>query len=189
MFKRNFFLYLLILVASISLLFAFYYCQYEELFKDFLIGVVSAIILLIIIEYRDYRRDIHQLGYLKGKYKREARYNENRDKTVDTKWALVESKDDPNIELIYKGKGEYEIPRINYDVQWFAKASIFLGQSNRKYGEGTYHYSVKADSIPVDFGTYQLFVDEFDNRRLYLFHQNYLPSGLSKGYEVFVRCD
>ncbi len=162
-------------------------CQFSEIIKDVLVGIISALLLLMAMELRDFLRDRSQYGYLDGKYKREARYNENKDKTVDTKWVIVDTRDCPDITMVYKGNREYKIPTIHYDEQWIATATIFLDATNKKSGSGIYQYIKKSDSFKTDFGTYQLFVDELDERRLYIFHQNYLPSGLSVGYEIFVK--
>lgn len=155
--------------------------------ENILLGIGSSLILLILIEVRDLNRDKKQYGYLAGKYKREERYNEDKTKIIDSKWKLVTTNDNPNLELIYKGSREYYIPQIHYDEHWIATATIFLDATNTNRGSGIYQYTKKADSIKVDFGEYNFFVDVIDNRRLYVFHQNYLPSGLSVGYEVWVR--
>jgi hypothetical protein len=39
----------------------------------------------------------------------------------------------------------------------------------------------------VDIGIYTFYVNELDKTRLYIFHQNILPSGLSHGYEEWRR--
>lgn len=191
-FQKNIRFYIILGVVALALLLVLL-CLSEkitlmELMNDLLIGIFSSLVLLIFLEVRASKQDDTDYGYLAGKYKRLSRYHANDDKKVDSKWVLVDtSKDNPDIELIYKGNREYEIPKINYDIQWYAKGSITLEPSNSKRGTGVYHYTKKHESIEADFGTYELFVDSIDPDRIYIFHQNYLPSGLSIGYEIFIK--
>ena len=136
---------------------------------DLLIGLISTLILLILIEKRDSKRDRLEYGYLHGHYKRLDRYNEAPN-NPNTKWALVQHSDSPEMEMIYKGNREYEIPSINYDSQWFAKATIVM-DSSKKTGTGIFHYTKLASSIREDFGTYQLYVDSIDENKIYIFHR------------------
>src|SRR5258708_16863631 len=69
---------------------------------DLLIGLISTLILLILIEKRDSKRDRLEYGYLRGHYKRLERYNEAPN-NPNTKWALAQHSDKPEIEMIYKG--------------------------------------------------------------------------------------
>jgi|GEM_PF-6611938 len=152
---------------------------------DIVIGFISALILLILIETKAKKRDQSDFGYLAGKYKRHIRGNEQPD--PNARWKEVKNADDPNIELIYKGNRTYEIPSINYDDKWYARATIFIDATNKKYGSGVYQYHILSDTIPEDFGKFELFVDELNDKKIYIFHQNYLPSGRSNGYEIFIR--
>lgn len=186
--------YTLLLKVSFIFLFVLLCFQVEKLdamsiLNSLIIGIISALILALLLEDREKRKDKKIYGYLEGKYKRLARYHKNEDVSVKSRWKLKNDwdKDIAEIELVYKGNREYEIPQIHYDEQWHAKASLVLDPSNRRVGTGVYHYDRKSDSLSADFGTYQLFVDALNQNKIYLFHQNYVPSGLSEGYEVFER--
>ena len=152
--------------------------------KDVLVGIISALLLLIVIELKDIFRDRTDYGYLRGKYKRKSFHSTDNGKTVDTKYEEVPAVPS-DLELKYKGSRRYEIPKVTYP-EGNVKASIFIDTSNRKLGSGIYQYTSKFDG-PVDFGTYIMYVDELDHRILYVFHKNILPSGIAVGYEVWVK--
>jgi hypothetical protein len=186
---KHYVILLLVPVIILVIMLCFQGCSnaisITNIIVDILVGFISALILLILIELNNKRRDRADYGYLEGKYKREIRGNEQPN--PDARWRPVITADDPNIEMKYKGNRKYEIPSINYDEKWYAKASIFLDATNRKYGSGVYQYHIKSETLLEDFGKFELFVDELDNKKIYIFHQNYLPSGRSAGYEIFVK--
>ena len=88
----------------------------DTLASDLLIGVLSALVLLLLFEIRELILDHKRFGYLEGVYKRTAIYNENKDSNVNTKWALRHDfKDvDPIVVLRYLGGSGYSI-RASYD--------------------------------------------------------------------------
>ncbi len=156
-----------------------------EMTKDLLIGIVSSFLLLVFIEFREIVNDKLTYGYLAGRYRRESFHNINKDAKVDTKYKeVIPYNAVPELTMNYKGFREYEIPQLHYE-EGIVKATIFLDKTNKYQGIGNYQYT--KTTLEVDIGTYTLHVNELDKKRLYIFHQNILPSGLSVGYEVWVK--
>ena len=184
---KNIKFYLIGLVVSGGILWfvPFGTSPYAEIIKDLLIGIVSSFLLLVFIEFREMVDDRLTYGYLSGKYKRESFHNINKDATVDTKYKeVIPYNAAPDLTMNYKGLREYEIPEVHYE-EGTVKATIFLDKTNKYQGLGNYQYTKTTQA--VDIGTYTLHVNELDQKRLYVFHQNILPSGLSVGYEVWVK--
>lgn len=184
---KNIKFYLLGLVFFGALLFfvRFGSSPFAEISKDLFIGIVSSFFLLVLIEFKEIMEDKSTYGYLAGKYKRESFSNINKDAKVNTKYKEVKPYNAlPDLVMNYKGLREYEIPELHYE-EGTVKATIFLDKTNKYQGLGNYQYT-KTTQV-VDIGTYMVHVNELDQKRLYVFHQNVLPSGLSVGYEVWVK--
>jgi len=180
----------LIVLSSIVLLLITCCCQYSDLFKNILIGLFSAILLLLLIEIRELFRDKDKYGKIKGVYKRLEIFNVDQTKKVDKKYESLNDryKDiNPIIELVYHGNREYSF-QADYE-EGTLKAVIYLDETNPKEGKGHYQYieKHKSDYAMPDLGFYELQIDAENPKRIYLFHRNQIPSGLSEGYEVFER--
>jgi hypothetical protein len=183
--RKNLRIYSVLLLITVSLLVI--WSNEDSLWRETLIGLFSALILLICIEIRDFVYDRRDFGYLAGKYKRVSFSNVNKRAEVDTKYQEVANYTHSQMELVYKGQGEYEIPDIAYE-EGRVRATIFLDKVNKHFGAGTYQYKkFTTATLRVDIGTYTLYVNQLDRKRLYLFHQNILPSGLSHGYEEWIK--
>src|SRR5579872_1944537 len=68
------------------------FTQFFEILKEILIGIISAILLLLLIEIRDFKRDKKTYGYLAGDYKRINIFESNPEKTSDTKYSSINSR-------------------------------------------------------------------------------------------------
>lgn len=168
-------------------------CEYSDILKNILIGLISSLLLLILIEIRDLVKDSNTFGILAGKYNRIEIYQVDHDKKVDSKYISmmgdynregVETK----ITLQYKGEREYY-----FEAEYFegkVLAHFFINQTNLKIGKGHYQYIEKKENYKntmPDIGHHEIQIDETNPKRLYIFHHNLVPSGLADGYEIWER--
>jgi hypothetical protein len=164
-------------------------CKYSEILKEILIGIISAVLLLLFIEIRDLIIDRIRYGILKGKYKRVEIYNVNHKATENTKYESLQmrySNVNSIIGLKYLGEREYCF-EADYE-EGSIKAIIHINQTDNKQGIGHYQYVKKEpNKIMPDLGTFHLQVDTLNANKLYIFHNNLIPSGLAEGYEVWVK--
>jgi len=191
-FKNISFYLLLLLVFLVITIYIFTHCSLSEMLKSIITGLDSSVILLLLLEVREFKRDRYQYGKLKGLYKRTEIYNVNKLPNADTKYIPLNEEYkavDSKIELIYHGdrrytfEAEYQEGRLT--------AVIYLDPTNPREGNGHYQYIKKhhiSGHFMPDLGFYQLQVDEQDpTKRIFLFHKNQIPSGLEEGYEVLER--
>ncbi|HEY6504375.1 MAG TPA: hypothetical protein VIZ28_10400 [Chitinophagaceae bacterium] len=185
-----------IILLSFALLIVFFilfsagwYDKYSDT-KNILIGIISSVILILIIEVRDLIRDNSIYGHLDGPYKRQDIFNIDGTKTSDTKYvSMMNDYRDvlSEIKLKYVGAREYKCEI--YYKEGITKATFFIDITNNKIATGKYQYTVKySDKATMpDLGTFELHVDELNDKRLYVFHKNLIPSGLASGYEIWER--
>jgi hypothetical protein len=157
------------------------HCYDYELWQDVFTGIFSAIILIIVLEWRDHKRDRKIYGTLEGTYKRVAFKLPDRMKTYDTIY-----KDVPfipaKITLQYKG-----LRRYSFDAQYdegLVRGTFHTDEHSADFGTGIYQYVSKPD---VDLGTYNYYRDQVNTKLLYVLHENILPSGLAEGLEIWER--
>jgi len=189
-FKSNIVWQSILLVLSGGTLFYISSCtQYSEIIKDILIGIFSAVLLLLFIEIRDLIKDNQKFGTLSGTYKRLDILNADLSVTSDTKYkSMNERYADVNsiIQLKYKGDRKYEF-EAEYE-EGSKKAIIHLDATNPTEGKGVYQYLSKKPGYRLpDIGYFQLQVDTLNPNKLYLYHNNLVPSGLAQGLEIWVK--
>ena len=180
---------LVLIIISIFLIWISGQPQYSEILKDILIGIISAVLLLLFIEIRDYVRDKNVYGSLAGNYKRKDIFNSDPTATSDTRYtsmSLRYATVDPNIKFIYKGNRKYQF-EAEYE-EGRKKAIVHLDQINPTEGNGVYQYlSKKPGHALPDIGYFKLQVDTLDSKKLYIYHTNLIPNGLAQGYEVWIQ--
>lgn len=178
---------IVLISASISLFCISCQSQYPEILKDVLIGIISAVLLLLFIEIRDAIKDKKNYGYLAGEYKRMDIFNADPTATSDTKYSSMSlryANVNPQIKFNYKGNRKYEF-EADYE-EGRKKAVIHLDQINPTEGNGVYQYSSKKGNHTLpDMGYFKLQVDTINPKRLYVYHNNLIPSGLAQGYEIW----
>jgi hypothetical protein len=159
--------------------------QFSEIIKEILIGIVSATLLLLFLETKNWATDKRIYGYLNGEYKRIGIFISDLTKTSDTKYSPQDYDGvDPRIKFLYKGNRQYQFESQHKEGK--IKAVIYLDQINPSEGSGVYQYSEKLkDYILPDIGYFKLIVDTLDCKRLYVYHRNLIPSGLAEGYEIW----
>jgi len=189
-FKSNICWLLVLLIASfasLSLLLWTISCptKITEIIKEILIGIVSAILLLLLMEIRNWVRDKKIYGYLNGEYERTGIYKSNLTTTSGTKYSALDYNGiDPRIKFHYKGNRQYQFESQHKEGR--IKAVIFLHETNPSEGNGVYQYLTKTEGdFSTDIGHYKLVVDTVNGKHLYMYYRNLLPSGLAEGYETW----
>ena len=178
---------IVLITASFVLFCISHQSYYSEIFKDVLIGIISAVLLLLFIEVRDSIKDKKIYGFLAGEYKRMDIFNADLTATSDTKYSSLNlryANINPQIKFNYKGNRKYEF-EAEYE-EGRKKAVIHLDQINPTEGNGVYQYSSKKGKYTLpDMGNFKLQVDSINPKRLYVYHNNLIPSGLAQGYEFW----
>jgi len=179
----------LLIVTCILLFIISHQSEYPETFKDILIGILSAVLLLLFIEIRDFVKDKKTYGYLAGEYKRLDILNSDPTATSDTKYTSMNLRYvnvDPKISFTYKGNRKYEF-EAEYE-EGRKKAVIHLDSINPTEGNGVYQYLSKrlGHTLP-DIGYFNLQVDTLNPSMLYIYHTNLIPNGLAQGYEIWLK--
>jgi hypothetical protein len=161
--------------------------QFSDIIKEILIGIVSAIILLLLLEIRNAIKDRKVYGYLKGKYKRVDIFEIDSEKKSDTKYKSMNflyANVNSLITFHYKSDRKYEF-EVEYK-EGQVKAVVYLNEINPLEGKGTYQYRHKHEScILPDMGEYFFSVDTFNPKKIYVHYKNSIPSGLAEGYEIW----
>lgn len=174
-----------IIVATLLLLPIF---KEHDLHSVF-IAIFTSAAFGLLIELSNLFRDYFRLGYLCGKYNRIKFYNRNKNVSGIGYNDETTQYEDQNVQkeiiLKYKGQGEYQgyafYPR---GKKIFA---LTINQNNIFSGNGTYQYETKNnDSVTPDLGIFEFIVDR-DKQRIYIEHENKLPSGNAKGIEIWER--
>lgn len=196
----------IILLCSFILISECQCCHnYNDTFRNIIIGILSSAILLALIEFILLIRDSTKYAFLSGKYKRLEIYqlNENRirwtkDESIEKNGKRFEYKTDScyhrlafyddltdikKIELKYLFNGKYS-GTVDYD-EGTTKISITLDNTNEMQGKGTYQYTKSTDNKLPNLGTYEIQVDELDKSKIYVYYKNTIPSGLAEGYEIW----
>jgi hypothetical protein len=187
-FKANIIWQSIILIISGSVLGYISSCsQYPEIGKDILVGIFSAILLLLFIEIRDLIKDNQKFGTLAGSYKRLDILNADMTATSDTKYKSMRDRYagvNSVIKFKYRGDRKYEF-EAEYE-EGRKKAIIHLDATNPTEGKGVYQYITKKPGYKLpDIGYFQLQVDTVNPDKLYLYHNNLVPSGLAQGLEIW----
>ncbi len=155
---------------------------------DVCVSLLTGFGLLLLLECRDYRRDIREYGQLAGVYRREDIYGvipkaDSETKYISMKEAYNENPVPPEVTFRYLGGRQYSV-EADY-LEGKVNATVFLNETNPEEGVGTYQYDLPERKM--DIGRYLLKVDQNNPGRLILFHENLIPSGLAQGYEVLVK--
>ena len=180
---------ILLTVTVVLLLLTICFNLDREILKDILIGVFSSILLLLIFELREYINDKRKYGHLSGSYFRTDIYEVDHTATINTRYKSLNERYkavNTNIVIQYKGDRQY-VFEADYE-EGRKKGVIFVDEQNLKIATGHYQYiSKKPGYILPDIGDYRFQVDELDNKKIFVFFSNSIPSGLAEGYEVWVR--
>ena len=192
---------IIVMLCSVILIGECQCCHnYNETFRNVIIGVLSSALLLLLVEVILFIRDFLKFSFLAGKYKRLEIYqiNENRirwtkDESIEINGKQFEYKKDScyhrlafydelsnrkKIKLEYLFNGKYS-GTVEYD-EGTTKISITLDSTNEMQGKGTYQYTNRRD-----LGTYEVQIDKINTKRIYLYYKNTIPSGLAEGYEIW----
>jgi hypothetical protein len=150
--------------------------QFSDILKEILIGIVSAVFLLLLIEIRNCLEDKKKYGYLKGEYKRMKIFNSNLEAKSDTKYEEISYEGvDSLIKFEYHRNRQYKFEAQHKEGR--IKAVIYIDQMNLSEGNGVYQYSKKLEGYPLpDMGYFKLIVDTLDSKRLYIYSKNLFPS-------------
>lgn len=152
-----------------------------------LIGLIYSIILLILLELKDIRREYTIYSWLAGEYERREIFQVNHTKLTGTKYEKLDySKVNVGVILKYVENRMYEM-ELSYE-NGVVKGYFFIDQVNLNLGTGGYHYTATRDPyIHADYGTYNLQVDPLNKNVLYVYHKNIVPNGNAEGYEVWIK--
>lgn len=155
--------------------------------RDIFMSIGSSGIFALLVEIGFWLNDRSKFGYLKDDWERVAIYNRNSNESgvgyddISDRYSNVPR----DIRLTYHGDGEYtgtatyEGGKLNF--------SLNMSKEKNLSGNGTYQYEMtKENSITSDIGHYSFIVDQ-NRKKIYISHENILPSGNAKGLEVWQR--
>lgn len=173
----------------ISLLVQLLLCA-TNLLDNVFIGIITSSFVVLMIEGVTCIHNRKKYRYLQGNYERTKiedgqtqRTSEDRvyeDMTETYKKEKVE----PEIRLNYDGGSQYS-GEINYQ-EGKAKFVFNLDPINPLVGVGCYQYIEKKEGFKMpDMGSYKIQVDSISKGKLFVFHENLLPSGVEYGYEIW----
>lgn len=152
-----------------------------------LVGLIYSIILLILLELKDIRREHVVYSWLAGEYERKEIFQVNHAKSTGSKYEKLDySKVNVGVILKYVENRMYEI-ELSYE-NGIVNGYFFIDQVNLNSGSGGYHYiATRNPEIHVDYGSYNLQVDPLDENVLYVYYKNIVPNGNAEGYEVWIK--
>lgn len=159
--------------------------------KDFLVGLLSSSIVVLLIEIISYSRDLLRFSYLRGKFRRveiqnklDAAAAKSGKDYEDITARYVAGQICPTIKIKHLGEGRfsgsahYEEGKVKFD--------LLLDTLNPAHGFGTYQYTAKKPGYPLpDFGKYELFRDKLNDDRVYVYYTNIAPTKRAEGYEIW----
>jgi hypothetical protein len=188
--KRTTYILILIVVILASLLWFLSLCKCNVDTKNVALAMFSSGLFAFLIEIGFWLNDIKRFSFLEGKWVRKKFFNRNG-KTSDVGYDDLTdryenvSKIDPNIEMKYKGDGEYH-GKVFYE-EGTVNFIIILNKNNILSGSGTYQYEItKSQTTLPDIGHFELIIDN-NKKSIYISHENKLPNGTSKGVEVWTK--
>ena len=159
----------------------------ESIWRDISISIASSAVFALLIEIGFWLNDKSKFGYLDGNWERISFLNRNLSDSgsgyddISDRYLKIPK----NIKLIYKGDGEY-IGIASYEEGQLS-FSLIVNKENPLSGNGTYQYdTTKSQSITADIGQYSFLVDK-TRKKIYISHQNILPSGNARGLEIWAR--
>lgn len=181
------------IVLAALLLFVLWkgYTGQVEIWKEVFVGLFSSVILLIVLEVREYFVDRSRYGFLAGSYKRVEFNLTDPNKTYDTIYTPVTPfKPEILIKFDYKGGRKYEC-FVEYP-EGPVKSIFFADEANPWTGIGSYEYVSKHSPLATmpDFGDTHYHGGLHDGIQfLYVTHKNVWPSGIAQGIERWERVE
>jgi hypothetical protein len=181
-------LFACILTCALSLIFTILTKETASKYISIYSGIFASSLVVMFLEIANWIRDRMKFAYLEGAYMRtairneEEKRNENDEKYTDI---MPEYSDvDPQIELRYRSKGQYN-GSLSYK-EGFAVFTLYLDPLNPLCGKGSYQYKEKKQGFKMpDIGSYEIQVDCLTKKRIYVRFKNTIPSGLAGGYEIW----
>jgi hypothetical protein len=162
-------------------------CMCEsDVLKNIFIGLFASFLTVLLIEIVNKIYDHMTLSKLDGAYKRIKITNVSDQKQPnggvyeDLTERYITRKVKPEINLEYKGEGEY-IGTAFYE-EGEVEFTINLNKLNPKTGTGIFQYRNKTEP---DLGIYDIQVDNNSKDRIYIKYSNVIPSGNVGGYEIW----
>ena len=141
-----------------------------------------------LIELGNYFFDRRRFSYLIGPWKRTHFFNRNEQNTgtgYRDESEHYNSRVHPIVNLTYHEDGEYH-GKVTY-AKGEVEFIIYINKNNPLSGSGTYQYTMpKTQQEIADLGYYDFIVD-ISKSKIYISHQNKLPSGNAKGIEIWQR--
>jgi hypothetical protein len=185
--KRQTYILILIIFSTAGL--GLFFCTNNKDIQNIALAIFSSGIFAFLIEIGNYLYDKNQYGYLRDKWIRKKFFHRNGKTTEigydDLTERYIQNNINPNIQLDYKGDGEYH-GNVFYE-EGTASFVLLLNKNNVLSGNGTYQYEVTISqkNLP-DIGHFEFIVDVNKNV-IYISHENKLPNGTSRGTEIWMR--
>ena len=183
--KREYYILILILVSILGACLPYIFGEFKFT-NDLSLALLSSGLFALLIEISLYVNDVWKYSFLEGKWVREKFLNRN-DKTSDSNYDDYTDNRykniNPEIILKYNGDGEYsgivhyELGRVDFVLS--------IRKNNLLNAFGTYQYIgiVNSQGLP-DVGIFDAIIDQ-NKKRIYISHENKLPSGLARGTEIW----
>jgi hypothetical protein len=152
-------------------------------------GIFSSSFVVLIIEITQLYIDWTEYSFLRGPYERikiENKLDERKNDRIyeDLTKKYADLGIDTAIRLNYMGENKYE-GKIEYE-EGSAEFYLNLDKVNPYSGVGTYQYKQKKQDYKMpDMGTFRIQFDTVSKNRLFVFHNNLVPSGIAAGYEIW----
>jgi hypothetical protein len=185
--KRTMYILILLAISLGSLIvWKLFYCNPTA--NNISLALFASGLFAFLIELGNYFYDLHRFSYLKGRWERTHFFNRN-EQTSDIGYSdeseKYKSKVDAIVNLTYHEDGEYH-GKIAYE-KGEVEFIIHLNKNNPLSGSGIYQYTkTQNQHATADLGYYDFIVD-INKNKIHISHENKLPSGNSKGTEIWQR--
>lgn len=163
------------------------YSKPSSIRHDISLSIISSGLFAIFIELGFVLNDKFKFGYLGGKWERTSFYNRNSNESghgyndISDRYLAIPKQ----IQLRYQGEGEYT-GTATYE-EGRLSLHLTINKENVLTGNGSYqYYATNSQAITADLGHYSFMVDK-TRKKIYISHQNILPSGTAKGLEIWER--
>lgn len=161
------------------------YTGQVEIWKEVFVGLFGSVLLLVVLEIREYFVDRARYGFLSGSYKRVEFNLTDPSRTFDTIYKPV-SPFKPEILIVFEYKGGRKYECLVEYPEGPVKSIFFADEANPWKGTGSFEYTSKHSPLATmpDFGDTYYHGGLLDEAQfLYVTHKNVWPSGLSQGIE------
>ncbi|MBK8364669.1 MAG: hypothetical protein IPN61_11615 [Bacteroidetes bacterium] len=182
--RRNIFWLSIGAIATfLAVLILRYFLIWRGYSLDIIAGILGAVVLLLILEVKEFYTEKFVYGKAQGVYKRKEIFEVDHTAIINTKYKPLEAYEsiDSELQVRYLGERSYSIKAFYQlgEVEGFMQLDPF----NPLRGSGTYQY---VSGGLKDIGTYEMFLNKQKPSAIYVEYKNIVPNGLAEGYETWV---